>query len=166
MLLQPGRERHHRRRPEGRRRGPAGPRLKPGSVGATPATAEAGLEPCWSGTAKSARRRIDKPALAIRRAPRVQATRSPRGIGPAALDAGLSSASYQATRPVFPYDGERRRAPRAVGPERMPDLALGRDQAFRCAARCLFISNIVHLSLPKTFLSLSSARISRLFCGF
>src|SRR3712207_5130511 len=36
----------------------------------------------------------------------------------------------------------------------------------RCWARCLFISNIVTLSLPKTFLSLSSARISRRFSGF
>src|SRR4051794_40296774 len=37
---------------------------------------------------------------------------------------------------------------------------------FRCWARCLFISNIVTLFLPNTFSSLSSALISRLFCGF
>src|SRR3954469_5606758 len=36
----------------------------------------------------------------------------------------------------------------------------------RCRARCLFISNMVTLSLPKTLLSLSSARISRRFSGF
>ena len=36
----------------------------------------------------------------------------------------------------------------------------------RCWARCLFISNMVTLSLPNTFLSLSSARISRRFSGF
>ena len=29
----------------------------------------------------------------------------------------------------------------------------------RCRARCLFISNMITLSLPKTLLSLSSARI-------
>src|SRR5207248_1078742 len=37
---------------------------------------------------------------------------------------------------------------------------------FRCRVRCLFISNMVTLSLPKTFVSLSSARISRRFSGF
>ena len=37
---------------------------------------------------------------------------------------------------------------------------------FRWFERCLFISNIVQRSLPKTLRSLSSARISRLFCGF
>ena len=36
----------------------------------------------------------------------------------------------------------------------------------RCRERCLFISNMVTLSLPKTLLSLSSARISRRFSGF
>jgi uncharacterized protein DUF6880 len=36
----------------------------------------------------------------------------------------------------------------------------------RCRARCVFISNMVTLSLPKTLLSLSSARISRRFSGF
>ncbi len=42
----------------------------------------------------------------------------------------------------------------------------GEDQAFMWPARCLFISNIVTLSLPKTFFSFSSATISRLFSGF
>src|SRR5690348_2643070 len=42
----------------------------------------------------------------------------------------------------------------------------GRSLHFRWPARCLFISNIVTLSLPKTFRSLSSARISRRFSGF
>src|SRR6476659_11423491 len=38
---------------------------------------------------------------------------------------------------------------------------------FRWFDRCLFISNMLTRSLPpKTFFSLSSARISRLFCGF
>src|SRR4051812_11495576 len=37
---------------------------------------------------------------------------------------------------------------------------------FRCWARCLFISNMVTLSLPNTLRSLSSARISRRFSGF
>src|SRR5207302_4552528 len=37
---------------------------------------------------------------------------------------------------------------------------------FRWPARCLFISNMVTLSLPKTLRSLSSARISRRFSGF
>src|SRR5205823_8539127 len=37
---------------------------------------------------------------------------------------------------------------------------------FRCRVRCLFISNMVTLSVPKTFVSLSSARISRRFSGF
>src|SRR5215204_6303630 len=36
----------------------------------------------------------------------------------------------------------------------------------RCWARCLFISNMLTLSLPNTARSLSSATISRLFCGF
>src|SRR4051794_9656139 len=36
----------------------------------------------------------------------------------------------------------------------------------RWRVRCLFISNMVTLSLPKTLLSLSSARISRRFSGF
>src|SRR4051794_21969191 len=36
----------------------------------------------------------------------------------------------------------------------------------RCWARCLFISNMLTLSLPNTARSLSSALISRLFCGF
>lgn len=43
---------------------------------------------------------------------------------------------------------------------------VGPSPYFRCWARYLFISNIVALSLPKTFFSLSSARISRLFSGF
>lgn len=38
--------------------------------------------------------------------------------------------------------------------------------ALTCAAMYLFISNIVHLSRPKTFFNFSSARISRLFSGF
>ncbi len=38
--------------------------------------------------------------------------------------------------------------------------------AFTCCEMYLFISNMVTLSLPKTFFSLSSARISRLFSGF
>jgi class 3 adenylate cyclase len=37
---------------------------------------------------------------------------------------------------------------------------------FKWPARCLFISNMVTLSLPKTLRSLSSARISRRFPGF
>src|SRR5690242_16254495 len=37
---------------------------------------------------------------------------------------------------------------------------------FKWPARCLFISNMVTLSLPKTLRSLSSARISRRFSGF
>src|SRR6478752_5886311 len=36
----------------------------------------------------------------------------------------------------------------------------------RCRARCLFISNMVTLSLPNTSLSLLSARISRRLSGF
>src|SRR5215212_916155 len=36
----------------------------------------------------------------------------------------------------------------------------------KCRARCLFISNMVTLSLPNTSLSLSSAKISRRFSGF
>src|ERR1700720_4256670 len=37
---------------------------------------------------------------------------------------------------------------------------------FRCRVRCLFISNMVPFAVPKTFVSLSSARISRRFSGF
>ena len=37
---------------------------------------------------------------------------------------------------------------------------------FRCCARCLFSSNMVTRPFPKTAFSLSSATISRLFCGF
>jgi len=43
--------------------------------------------------------------------------------------------------------------------------AVTRDY-FRWFERCLFISNIVQRSLPNTLRSLSSAMISRLFCGF
>jgi hypothetical protein len=60
---------------------------------------------------------------------------------------------------------ERSPAPRGPAARAGPGR-VGRSQDFRWAARCLFISNMVHLSLPKTFLSLSSARISRLFAGF
>jgi hypothetical protein len=45
------------------------------------------------------------------------------------------------------------------------EAALQRGHA-KCWARCLFISNMVTLSLPNTFRSLSSARISRRFSGF
>ena len=46
-----------------------------------------------------------------------------------------------------------------------PHVACSRPH-LRCWARCLFISNIVTDFLPNTFSSLSSALISRLFCGF
>lgn len=49
----------------------------------------------------------------------------------------------------------------------VPLAARGRAaRYFRCCARYLFISNIVHLSRPNTFFSFSSARISRLSAGF
>ena len=44
--------------------------------------------------------------------------------------------------------------------------SLAGPSRFRCRVRCLFISNMVTLSVPKTFASLSSARISRRFSGF
>src|ERR671916_2046009 len=57
----------------------------------------------------------------------------------------------------------------ADAPERPPPATRrtprGRRHA-RCRARCLFISNMVTRSLPKTLPSLSSARISRRFSGF
>jgi hypothetical protein len=48
----------------------------------------------------------------------------------------------------------------AFGPEP------GAEPYFRWRDRCLFISNMEHLSVPKIFFSLSSARISRLLFGF
>jgi hypothetical protein len=45
-------------------------------------------------------------------------------------------------------------------------IDLARSGYVRCCARCLFISNMVTLSLPNTLRSLSSARISRRFSGF
>ena len=56
---------------------------------------------------------------------------------------------------------------RAAAAERGAGRMVLRVRAhFRCWARCLFISNMVTLSLPNTLRSLSSARISRRFSGF
>src|SRR5947209_11346691 len=65
-------------------------------------------------------------------------------------------------------------SPEAAGaplsPENLEDncgrLGSRRPRHFKWPARCLFISNMVTLSLPKTFRSLSSARISRRSSGF
>src|SRR4051794_35102968 len=48
----------------------------------------------------------------------------------------------------------------------MQRLGSGELHQVKCCARCLFISNMVTLSLPNTLRSLSSARISRRFSGF
>ena len=57
--------------------------------------------------------------------------------------------------------GQRPRIIRAATPRRRPFSSY-----FRCCARYLFISNIVHLSRPNTFFRFASARISRLSAGF
>ena len=67
------------------------------------------------------------------------------------------------------YDRRSCRAASLQRQRRVPVLISGvasRCRHVRCWARCLFISNMVTLSLPNTFLSLSSARISRRFSGF
>ena len=59
--------------------------------------------------------------------------------------------------------------PRASTPAWKMSLAVLAGSAIsyvRCCEKNLFISNMVALSLPKIFLSASSATISRLFAGF
>src|SRR3569623_477734 len=75
---------------------------------------------------------------------------------------------------IAPFDDAalpRRSSPyRKTGRWRAPAvprrLAGEEPYALTCFEMCLFISNIEHLSVPKTFFSLSSARISRLLAGF
>src|SRR5207249_3160653 len=60
-------------------------------------------------------------------------------------------------------------ARQAIDPALNPDggrLTSRRPCHFKWPERCLFISNMVTLSLPKTLRSVSSARISRRFSGF
>lgn len=92
-----------------------------------------------------------------------------RGAAPQAVR-GLSSARHERQA------GRKSLEAGLVAWARGPNLAValpiaGSDRVpepfyFRCWARCLFISNIVTLSLPNTFRSLSSARISRPSFGF
>ena len=152
------------------RQGPtpgSGPvRASPAGLGSGgPVDQPADAAPRWPGESArgSPRSRPVDPDLWTRPAPRIdRARRSDRRL----CIPGFRPRRAAPCRPVGRPDWSVAEAPRAVGPDETPDLALGRDQAFRWAARCLFISNMEHLSLPKTFLSLSSATISRLFCGF
>jgi hypothetical protein len=80
--------------------------------------------------------------------------------------------AYGPTHPQpLPFQGGEDIAPQTQNADIRGDVGVrrylsGEDQAFMWPARCLFISNIVTLSLPKTFFSFSSATISRLFSGF
>ena len=69
-----------------------------------------------------------------------------------------------ARRPTAVMDMSRLPSASAYGGVR--PIVLSAGVHFRCCARCLFISNMVTLSLPKTLRSLLSARISRRSSGF
>ena len=82
------------------------------------------------------------------------------------LDDGDIECLIQGLRLVMPYTQRIDRLIRLNVARPFQTRAPGAQPYFRCCAKYLFISNIVTLSLPKTCLSLSSARISRRFSGF
>src|SRR6185503_2104480 len=72
----------------------------------------------------------------------------------------MARLSAPPSRVCFTYD-------KGDPPRRIPFMTGWAEAYFRWFDRCLFISNMLTRSLPpKTFFSLSSARISLLFCGF
>src|SRR5690348_3137861 len=83
--------------------------------------------------------------------------------GPAPSLGAVEIVRADTQRARYRHVGTGRVNSSCMGPTLRPCL----DYQERCCAKCLFISNMLTLSLPSnTARSLSSARISRFFAGF
>ena len=90
-----------------------------------------------------------------------------RGVRPARRRGGARRHGRRAWLGLRRVGRHRVPAPgAALDAHRLPSGKRRCASHVRCRARCLFISNMVTLSLPKTLRSVSSARISRRSSGF
>lgn len=144
-------EEHARRHLPGRAQQSA-KALMAGVATGRPAVPAAGRNPISSATARRAARAAGRKEL-----------RTPQpaySAGSSTTHQDIGPAPQGGIRPPMSARTEGTPASSALAPS-----LVGPAQV-RCCARCLFISNIVTLDLPKILPSVSSARISRRLSGF